>query len=230
MGRAHAAACFCLPVEHTISYLLENFGCAVSKLAVADATAVKKTNTLLVTSEKLLLTMLTGNPQLRDSNPDSLQATSPQDQPPGCPQIFGLEQEQDLTSENPLNLDESKVFTLTLPTVKVPVNLTNQRAGLAKEPKITWASTEEEIKKLPNKRGPPRDDQPSDPTRKFEYSQFEPANEITPTMDAIKDRKHLVNSKIWAREICKSFPMIDGHTYTLDHQEDAHCHSCNKVT
>ncbi|KAJ9068622.1 hypothetical protein DSO57_1026788 [Entomophthora muscae] len=47
MGRAHAAACFCFPVEHTISYLLENFGRAVSKLAVADATAVKKTKILL---------------------------------------------------------------------------------------------------------------------------------------------------------------------------------------
>ncbi|KAJ9078967.1 hypothetical protein DSO57_1039666 [Entomophthora muscae] len=47
MGRAHAAACFCYPLEHTISYLLENFGHAVGKLAVADATAVKKTKILL---------------------------------------------------------------------------------------------------------------------------------------------------------------------------------------
>ena len=47
MGRSHAAACFCFPVEHTLSYLLENFGRAVGKLAVADATAVKKTKILL---------------------------------------------------------------------------------------------------------------------------------------------------------------------------------------
>ncbi|KAJ9054669.1 hypothetical protein DSO57_1011671 [Entomophthora muscae] len=47
MSQAHAAACFCFPVEHTISYLLENFGRAVSKLAVADTTAVKKTKILL---------------------------------------------------------------------------------------------------------------------------------------------------------------------------------------
>ncbi|KAJ9082098.1 hypothetical protein DSO57_1039680 [Entomophthora muscae] len=47
MGQAHAAACFCFPVEHTLSYLLENFGCAVEKLAVVDATAVKKTKILL---------------------------------------------------------------------------------------------------------------------------------------------------------------------------------------
>ncbi|KAJ9059908.1 hypothetical protein DSO57_1036617, partial [Entomophthora muscae] len=26
MGQAHAAACFCFPVEHTLSYLLESFG------------------------------------------------------------------------------------------------------------------------------------------------------------------------------------------------------------
>ncbi|KAJ9051651.1 hypothetical protein DSO57_1002786 [Entomophthora muscae] len=47
MGQAYAVAFFCFPVEHTISYLLENFGCVVGKLAVADTTAVKKTKTLL---------------------------------------------------------------------------------------------------------------------------------------------------------------------------------------
>ncbi|KAJ9082745.1 hypothetical protein DSO57_1001812 [Entomophthora muscae] len=47
MGRAHAAACFCYPLEHTISYLLKNFGRTVGKLAVADATAVKKAKILL---------------------------------------------------------------------------------------------------------------------------------------------------------------------------------------
>ncbi|KAJ9060659.1 hypothetical protein DSO57_1028512 [Entomophthora muscae] len=44
---AHAAACFCFLVEHTLSYLLENFGHVVGKLAVADLTAVKKTKLLL---------------------------------------------------------------------------------------------------------------------------------------------------------------------------------------
>ncbi|KAJ9069614.1 hypothetical protein DSO57_1016616 [Entomophthora muscae] len=47
MGWAHAAACLCFPVEHTISYLLENFGRAMSKLAISDTTAVKKTKILL---------------------------------------------------------------------------------------------------------------------------------------------------------------------------------------
>ncbi|KAJ9086351.1 hypothetical protein DSO57_1004749 [Entomophthora muscae] len=47
MDQAHAAACFCFLIEHTISYLLENFGRTVSKLAVADATALKKTKILL---------------------------------------------------------------------------------------------------------------------------------------------------------------------------------------
>ncbi|KAJ9074107.1 hypothetical protein DSO57_1039722 [Entomophthora muscae] len=47
MGQAHVAACFCFPLEHTLSYLLENFGRTVGKLAVADAKAVKKTKILL---------------------------------------------------------------------------------------------------------------------------------------------------------------------------------------
>ena len=47
MGRAHEGACFCFLVEHTLSYLLENFGGVVVKLAVANATAVKKTKILL---------------------------------------------------------------------------------------------------------------------------------------------------------------------------------------
>ncbi|KAJ9084652.1 hypothetical protein DSO57_1022139 [Entomophthora muscae] len=47
MDRAHTAACFCLPLEHTPSYLLENFEGAVSKLAVTNVTAVKKTKILL---------------------------------------------------------------------------------------------------------------------------------------------------------------------------------------
>ncbi|KAJ9064752.1 hypothetical protein DSO57_1027023 [Entomophthora muscae] len=183
-----------------------------------------------VTSDKLLLTMLTDKPQLRDSNPDSLRAASPQDQLPGRLQIFGLKPEQDLTLENPLKLDEPKSSTLILPIVKVPVSLTNQQAGLAIEPKITWAFMEGEIEKLPNKCGPPKDGQPSDLTRKFKYSQFKPVNVITPAIDATKDWKNLVNGNTRAREIYKRFPMTDGHTYTLDRQEDAHCHSCNKVT
>ncbi|KAJ9077409.1 hypothetical protein DSO57_1017031 [Entomophthora muscae] len=47
IGQAHAAACFCFSVEHTLLYLLKNFGLTVGKLAVADSTAVKKTKILL---------------------------------------------------------------------------------------------------------------------------------------------------------------------------------------
>ena len=47
MGRAHAAAHFCYPLKHTLSYLLDNLGHTVAKLAVADAIAVKKTKILL---------------------------------------------------------------------------------------------------------------------------------------------------------------------------------------
>ncbi|KAJ9073256.1 hypothetical protein DSO57_1018416 [Entomophthora muscae] len=49
-------------------------------------------------------------------------------------------------------------------------------------------------------------------------------------MDATKDWKNLVDGNTWAKEICKSSPMTNRHTYTLDRKEVAHCHSCNKVT
>ncbi|KAJ9053198.1 hypothetical protein DSO57_1026595 [Entomophthora muscae] len=159
-------------------------------------------------------------PQLRGSNPNTLQAASLQ--------IFGLKLEQDLTSGNLLRLDELKLPASKLLTPKVPVNPTNERAGQAKDPGIMWATTEGETKNLPVERGPPRDDQPHDLKGKFEYSQSKPANELTPTMDATENWKNLVDSSTSTKELCKSLPVTDGHTYTLDHQEVAHCHSCNK--
>ncbi|KAJ9078558.1 hypothetical protein DSO57_1005696 [Entomophthora muscae] len=77
---------------------------------------------------------------------------------------------------------------------------------------------ERETKKLIIEHRPPRDDQSHDLTRKFEYSQFNSANELTPAKDATRDWINLVDSSTWAKEICKSLPMADGHTYTLDHQ------------
>ncbi|KAJ9084427.1 hypothetical protein DSO57_1024656 [Entomophthora muscae] len=58
----------------------------------------------------------------------------------------------------------------------------------------------------------------------FDYSQFEPANELTPVIDATDNWKNLVNNNTWAKEICKVLPMTDGHTYTLDCQEVVHCY------
>ncbi|KAJ9081781.1 hypothetical protein DSO57_1011130 [Entomophthora muscae] len=168
-------------------------------------------NAFVVTRDKLLLIMHTGKPQLQDLNPDTLWAAILQDQPPGCLQILRQEPEQNLTLENSLKLDESKSSTSTLPTLKDPVNPANQQVGLAIEPKMTQATMEGETKKLPIERRLPRDDQPHDPTREFEYSQFEPANELTPEMNTTKDWKNLVNSNTQAKEICKSSPMTDGH-------------------
>ncbi|KAJ9050573.1 hypothetical protein DSO57_1013374 [Entomophthora muscae] len=185
-----------------------------NQLMTAVATAV--------TSDKLLLTMLTEKPQLQDTDPDTLRAA--------CLQIFGLEPEQDLTLENPLKLDELNSPTLALLRLKDPVNSTNQRAGLAIDPEITWATTEGETENIPIERGPPRGNQSHNLTREFELSQFEPANEITPKIDATKDWENLVNGKSWANRICESLIMTDEHTYTLDHQENAHNHYCNKVT
>ncbi|KAJ9072866.1 hypothetical protein DSO57_1022685 [Entomophthora muscae] len=173
------------------------------------------------TSDKFLLTMLIERPQLQDLNPGSLQAASPQ--------FFGLKPEQDLTLENPLKLDKSNSPTSILPTLKVPVNSTNQQAGPATDPRITQAHAEGETENLPIERGPPRDNQSYNLTRKFEHSQFKPDNGITPKIDATKDWEDLVNRKTRATEFWESLPMTDGHTYTLDRQEDAHHHSCNKV-
>ncbi|KAJ9066973.1 hypothetical protein DSO57_1004403 [Entomophthora muscae] len=97
-----------------------------------------------VTSDKLLLNILIVKPQLQDLNPDALQTASLQAQPPGCLQIFGLKPVQDLTLGNPLKLDEPKPPTLTLPTLKVPINPTNQQVDQAIDPEITWATTEGE--------------------------------------------------------------------------------------
>ncbi|KAJ9054473.1 hypothetical protein DSO57_1014153 [Entomophthora muscae] len=95
-------------------------------------------------------------------------------------------------------------------------------AGQAKDPGITLATTEGKTKKLPVERRPPRDDQPHNLTRKLEYSQFKPENELTHVMDATEDWKPLVDGSIRPKGICKSLPMTDGHTYTLDCQEVAH--------
>ncbi|KAJ9072810.1 hypothetical protein DSO57_1023218 [Entomophthora muscae] len=156
--------------------------------------------------------------------------TSPQGQLPSCLQFFGLEPEQDLTTENPLKLGKSNSPTSIPPTPKAPDNLTNQRAGPATDPGITQAHAEEKTENLPIERGPPRDNQSHNLTRKVEHSQFKPANGITPALDATKDWEDLVNGKTRAKEICERFTMTDGHTYTLDCQEDVHHHSCNKVT
>ncbi|KAJ9079785.1 hypothetical protein DSO57_1031957 [Entomophthora muscae] len=47
MGQAHVAACSCYPLEPTLSYLLENLGCKVLILTVAEATTIKKIEILL---------------------------------------------------------------------------------------------------------------------------------------------------------------------------------------
>ncbi|KAJ9052551.1 hypothetical protein DSO57_1033043 [Entomophthora muscae] len=148
---------------------------------------MESTSPVCVTSDKLLLTMLIGKPQLQDLNPDILQPASPQDQLPSHLQISGLEPEQDSTSGNLLRLDELKVPASRFPTPRVPVDPANEREGQAKDHRIAGASTERETKKLPVEHRSPRDDQPHNLIRKFEYSQFKPANELTPAIDATED-------------------------------------------
>ncbi|KAJ9049571.1 hypothetical protein DSO57_1023145 [Entomophthora muscae] len=165
--------------------------------------------------------MLIKKPQLRNLNPGISRAASPQGQLPGCPQFFGLKPEQDLTSGNPLKLDEPNVPTPILSTLKVPDKIANQQAGPATDSKITRAHTEGETENFSIECGPPRGNQFHNLTREFEHSWFKPANEITPAIDATKDWEDLVIGKTWADGICKSFTMTDGHTYTLGRQEDA---------
>ncbi|KAJ9071145.1 hypothetical protein DSO57_1000150 [Entomophthora muscae] len=131
---------------------------------------------------------------------------------------------------NLLTLDELNLLALRPPTPKVPVNLNNESAGQAKDPKITWATAAGEAENLLVKCRPPKDDQSYNPKEKFKFSQFEPANEISPEMDPTKGCKPLIGGIIRPEGNCKSFSMADGYTYTLGRQEVAHCHSCNKVT
>ncbi|KAJ9087769.1 hypothetical protein DSO57_1029896 [Entomophthora muscae] len=160
-----------------------------------------------ITNDKLLLTMFMEKPQLQDLNPKTLQAASLQ--------FPGLKPERDLNfGESPEPL-----------TPKVPVNPTNESTGQAKDPEITWATALGEAKKLPVECTPPKDDQLCNPKGKFESSQFKPVNEISPAMDATKGCKNLVDSSARPKGNCKSFSMVDGHTYTLGRQEVAHYHS-----
>ncbi|KAJ9051850.1 hypothetical protein DSO57_1000510 [Entomophthora muscae] len=121
------------------------------------------------------------------------------------PADFWAQTRAGFSSGNPLKL-ELKPPTLKLPTLKVSVNPTNQQAGQAIDPKITWATTEGETKKLPIERRPPRDDQPCNLLRKFECSQFKSANKLPPAKDATKDWKTLVDSSTRAKEILKVSP------------------------
>ncbi|KAJ9076897.1 hypothetical protein DSO57_1021872 [Entomophthora muscae] len=164
--------------------------------------------------------MIIKRPQLWESNPDAPRAASPQGQPPSRPQFLGFKLESDLTSENLLKFDEPKV----------PVNPTSQRAGLATDPRITWATAEEETKIPSIRSGPPRDDPSCDLVKELECSSCKPANEITPKTVATKSCEDLVDGETRAMKIFESFAMTDGHTYTLGRQEDAHCHPCNKST
>ncbi|KAJ9052873.1 hypothetical protein DSO57_1029779 [Entomophthora muscae] len=187
--------------------------------------AVCKPRGLESTSAPLSVKGSAGKPQLRDLNPNTLWAASPQDLPPGRPQIFGFKPERDLTSENLLKLDEQKLLTLRPPMPKVPVNPTNESTGQAKDPGMTGATVAGEAKKLPAECGPPKDDKSHNLKGKLKPSQLKPANEITPAMDATEGCQNLVDSSARPKGICKSFSMADGYTYTPGHQEVTHCHS-----
>ncbi|KAJ9059613.1 hypothetical protein DSO57_1000572 [Entomophthora muscae] len=130
-------------------------------------------------------------------------------------QFPGLKPERDLTSGSLLSLDEQKLLASSPLTPKVPVNLTNESVGQAKDPEITWATAAGEAKKLPVEYEAPKDDQPCNPKWKFKPSQFKPANEISPAMDATKGCKTLIDSIIRPKGNCKSFFMADGHKNLL---------------
>ncbi|KAJ9059746.1 hypothetical protein DSO57_1038264 [Entomophthora muscae] len=128
-----------------------------------------------VTNDKLLLTLLLGNPQLQDPNPDPWQA--------GSQKILGLKPEWDSTLENLLRLDEQKLLASGPSMPRVPVNLANESLGQAKDPELTWATAVRGAKKLPAEWRPPKDDRSHNLEGKLALSWFKPANQITPTMD-----------------------------------------------
>ncbi|KAJ9053196.1 hypothetical protein DSO57_1026593 [Entomophthora muscae] len=118
--------------------------------------------------------------QLQNLKPKTLQAGSPQAQLPGHLHFSGLKSEPNLTLVKllrPINLE----LPAPLPLLqKDPVSPANESTGLAKDPKITGAITAGELKKLPVKCGPPKNDQSYNSKREFESSHFNPANERFP--------------------------------------------------
>ncbi|KAJ9088228.1 hypothetical protein DSO57_1025115 [Entomophthora muscae] len=87
---------------------------ATAKLLPAFNTQAPATTKKIVTSDKLLSTMIIKRPQLWESNPDAPRAASPQGQPPSHPQFLGFESESDSTLENLLKSDEPSLPT-TMP-------------------------------------------------------------------------------------------------------------------
>ncbi|KAJ9065176.1 hypothetical protein DSO57_1022477 [Entomophthora muscae] len=154
------------------------------------------------------LELLTSNasrepfPEFQDLNPKVLRSSSLQDK---LPTVSWTE------TRAGFDFGESP----EPPTPKVPVNLTNESAGQAKDPEITWATAAGEAKKLPMECRPPKDEQSCDPKEKFESSQFEPANERSPALDATEGCIALVDCITRPKGNFKSLPMVTGHTYTL---------------
>ncbi|KAJ9087962.1 hypothetical protein DSO57_1027820 [Entomophthora muscae] len=152
--------------------------------------------------------MLIKESWLQDTNPNTLQAASPQAQLPGRLRFPGLKPEPNLSLVKllmPINL-ESPEHMLILQ--KDPVSSTNESAGLSNDPKITGATTAGELQKLPVECRPPKYDQFCNSKREFKSSYFNPANERSPVQDATKNCLTLVDGITQPEENYKSFPMV----------------------
>ncbi|KAJ9061358.1 hypothetical protein DSO57_1021543 [Entomophthora muscae] len=73
--------------------------------------------------------------------------------------------------------------------------------------------------------GPPKDDKSCSSKGELVFSHSNPANERFSRKVSTKGCQTLVDGATWPKENHKIFPMADGHTYTLGHQEVAHCYS-----
>ncbi|KAJ9082392.1 hypothetical protein DSO57_1004961 [Entomophthora muscae] len=155
------------------------------------------------------------NPQ----NPEGCQPAGPVSRPPA---FFGLKPDPNLTLVKLLRPNNLELPEPMPCLQKDPVIPANEIAGLASKPKITGAATAGESKKLSVECRPPRDDKSCNSKKEFKF--FIPTQPVIdlPVWDATKGFQTLVDGTTWPEGDYKSFPMADGHTYTLGHQKVTH--------
>ncbi|KAJ9059030.1 hypothetical protein DSO57_1006507 [Entomophthora muscae] len=152
---------------------------------------------------------------VQNLNPETLRAASSQAQLPSCPRFFGLKPETNsILGEflRPTNLEPP----MLIPCLhKDPVSSANKSADLSNNPGVTETTADEKMKKkLPLECGLLEDDKSYGLKRELKFPHHNPTNEKSPMQDATEGFQTLVDNTTWPEEVCKGFPMADGHTYT----------------
>ncbi|KAJ9055854.1 hypothetical protein DSO57_1038977, partial [Entomophthora muscae] len=100
---------------------------------------------------------------------------------------------------------------------KNTVSPANENAKPKNDPKITGATSNGELKKIPQEHGLPEDEKSFGSKREFKFPFPSPANEELLMKDATGGFQTLVDDTTRPEGVCKSFPIADRHTYTLGH-------------